>query len=217
MTIKTRTYNGKLYRANETSFIPGSKASNNYKNAPMKYFTLNKSELKTYIPRGRPYVKNWKTTAPLELVDILDLSTRRALESTPGLKGALKIAFPVEKNLVLRVSTELTKNQDDIVLGKLCELGYDGYYMETIGGFHSEVGLCPKALHKLELEKSKRNTNTGIEGPTKKKRRPSNNNNNGTLRQPRFALNMNNNNGTRRRPRFTLNNNNNSVIKGSLF
>jgi hypothetical protein len=201
MTIKTRKYAGKLYRANETSFIPGSKASNNYRNAPMKYFTLNKSELKTYIPRGRPYVKNWKTTEELELVDILDLSTRRALEKITGLKSALNIAFPVEKNLVLRVSTELTKNQDDIVLGKLCELGYDGYYMETIGGFHSEVGLCPRALYKLELEKSTRNTTTGVEGPTKKKRRTNNRNNN-------------RNNGTRRRSRFTLNNN---FPKGSLF
>ena len=196
MPIKTRTYNGKLYRANSTSFITSGKASNNYRNAPMKYFTLNSSELKTYIPRGRPYVKNWKTTDSLELVDILDLNTRKALEAIPGLKNALNIAFPIEKNVVLRVSTELTKNQDDIVLGKLCELGYDVYYMETIGGFHSEVGLCPKALRKLELEQSKRNTNTGVEGPTKKNRRAKRNNNNNTRRKPSFSLNNENNNNS---------------------
>jgi hypothetical protein len=202
--IKTIKYNGKLYRANQTSYIPKGKASNNYKNAPMKYFTTNKSELKAYIPRNRPYVKNWKTTEELELVNILDLNTRKALEGIPDLKSALDIAFPINNNTrVLRVSTEITKNQDDIVLGKLCKSGYDGYYMEPVGGFHSEVGLCPKALYKLELEKVKRNTNAGIAGPTKKKRRFNNNNN---------TRRFNNNNNTRR-SRFTLNN----IPRGSLF
>lgn len=201
--IKTRKYNGKLYRANQTSFIPRGKASNNYRNAPMKYFTLNKSELKTYIPRGRPYVKNWKTTEEIELVDILDLSTRKALENIPALKSALKIAFPIRNNSVTRVSTEESKNKDDIVLGILCELGYDGYYMNSVGGFHSEVGLCPRALYKLELEEVKRNTSSGVEGPTKKK--------------SRSRFNNNNNNNTRRRPRFTMNINNNYTPRGSLF
>ncbi len=201
--IKTIKYNGKLYRANQTSFIPRGKASNNYRNAPMKYFTLNKSELKTYIPRGRPYVKNWKTTEEIELVDILDLSTRKALENIPALKSALKIAFPIKNNSVTRVSTEESKNKDDIVLGILCELGYDGYYMNSVGGFHSEVGLCPRALYKLELEEVKRNTSSGVEGPTKKK--------------SRSRFNNNNNNNTRRRPRFTMNINNNYTPRGSLF
>jgi hypothetical protein len=201
-TIKTIKYNGNLYRANQTSFIPQGKASNNYRNAPMKYFTLNKSELKTYIPRGRPYVKNWKTTEEVELVDILDLNTRNALEDIPRLKNALKIAFPIKNNSVTRVSTEESKNKDDIVLGILCELGYDGYYMKSVGGFHSEVGLCPRALSKLKLEKVKRNTNSGIEGPTKKK--------------SRSRLNYNNNN-TKKRSRFTMNNNNNYKPRGSLF
>ena len=201
--IKTIKYNGKLYRANQTSFIPRGKASNNYRNAPMKYFTLNKSELKTYIPRGRPYVKNWKTTEEIELVDILDLNTRKALENIPALKGALKIAFPIRNNSVTRVSTEESKNKDDIVLGILCELGYDGYYMNSVGGFHSEVGLCPRALYKLELEEVKRNTSSGVEGPTKKK--------------SRSRFNNNNNNNTRRRPRFTMNINNNYTPRGSLF
>jgi hypothetical protein len=201
--IKTIKYNGKLYRANQTSFIPRGKASNNYRNAPMKYFTLNKSELKTYIPRGRPYVKNWKTTEEIELVDILDLNTRKALENIPALKSALKIAFPIRNNSVTRVSTEESKNKDDIVLGILCELGYDGYYMNSVGGFHSEVGLCPRALYKLELEEVKRNTSSGVEGPTKKK--------------SRSRFNNNNNNNTRKRPRFTMNINNNYTPRGSLF
>jgi hypothetical protein len=199
--IKTINYNGRLYRANHNSFIPRGRASNNYKNAPMKYFTLNKSELKSYIQRDRPYVKNWKTVEKLELVDILDLNTRKTLEDIPKLKKALNIAFPIRDNNVFRVSTEETKNQDDTVLGILCELGYDGYYMKSIEDFHSEVGLCPRALYKLELEKVKRNTNSGIAGPTKKKRRINNNQNN------------NQNNGTRRQSRFTMNNN----IRGSLF
>jgi hypothetical protein len=169
----------------------------------MKYFTLNKSELKTYIPRGRPYVKNWKTTEEIELVDILDLNTRKALENIPALKSALKIAFPIRNNSVTRVSTEESKNKDDIVLGILCELGYDGYYMNSVGGFHSEVGLCPRALYKLELEEVKRNTSSGVEGPTKKK--------------SRSRFNNNNNNNTRKRPRFTMNINNNYTPRGSLF
>jgi hypothetical protein len=189
--IKTKVYNGNLYRANERSFTPFSKASNNYRGAPMKYFTLDKGELSAYTRYGKPYVKTWATTEDLELVDILDINTRKALEAIPALKDSLSVAFPIIRNKVSRVSTEETKHHDDIVLKIICDLGYDGYYMKRLTNnnryvFHSEVGLCPRAFYKLELQSVKRNAppETRRNNSNKKKsrsrftRRNNNNNNN---------------------------------------
>lgn len=200
--IKTKIYNGSLYRANERSFTPFSKASDNYKGAPMKYFTLNKSELSAYTRYGKPYIKTWLTTDDLELVDILDLNTRKALEDvrglrdSPVLKDSLNIAFPIISNKVSRISTEETKHHDDIVLKIICDLGYDGYYMKRIKNnnryvFHSEVGLCPRAFHKLELQSVKRNA------PPETRR--------------------NNTNKKKSRSRFTRRNNNNNNNMGMYF
>ncbi len=204
-----------LFRADRTTFQTGYKASNNYRGAPMKYFTLNESELKAYTKYGMPFKKTWNPTSELILVDILDKNTRLALAELIG-TNSLDIAFPINKNKVLRVSEENTKVHNDTVLRSICSLDdkIDGYFMKSITNnegryvFHSEVGLCPKAFDKLKLMSVKRNQN---QAPSIEKRHIS--------RRKRYNYNSNNNvNKTRnnirnikfqatRRRMFTNNNN----------
>jgi hypothetical protein len=165
-TIKIKKFKSKLFRANKNLFNKNDRliykantnknilASVNYKNAPLKYFTLNRKEVNGYTKEGRTYIKNWNVVEELNLVDILDLSTRRSLEdkfkNDTSFKEAIKGAFPINNNnKVGRVSSNV--DEDNIVLNRICELGYDGYYMEKAGESHSEVGLCKKAFKKLKL------------------------------------------------------------------
>jgi len=154
--IKIKVFKEKLYRANKTPANKNIFASVNYKGAPRKYFTLRKNELNAYTKKGITHKKTWNVTSDLKLVDILDPDTRQNLEEyfiTSREINALKSAFPIRKRGPSRNSNNV--KVDNIVLDKLCELGYDGYYMETISAFHSEVGLCQTAFDKLKLaEKS---------------------------------------------------------------
>lgn len=214
--IKTRLYEGNLYRADAKSFKTQAKASNNYKNAPMKYFTLNKREVNTYTRYGKPFVKTWQTTDKLNLVDILDLETRKALEDTPNIKKSINIAFPIKNGKVMRVSEEDTQDHDDVVLKIICGLGYDGYYMETLKEpgfkFHSEVGLCPRAYDKLELAEVERKAPP----ETKKKGTISLSNRKQNNVRPRLnnRFTRSNTRNTRKnktsRALFSMNNNNNT-------
>lgn len=178
-SIKTIKYSGPLFRANARSFTVGQSASNNYKGAPMKYFTINKSELSAYTKYGKPYMKTWDVIHELNLIDILDISTRKALAKKIG-DESLNVSFPIIRNKVSRISEENSKNKDDNVLQRICELGYDGYYMKTLKNnnneylFHSEVGLCPSAFTKLKLQRLNKNQVAPRIGTRKK--RPINNN-----------------------------------------
>jgi hypothetical protein len=189
--IKVKTFKGKLYRANKTPANKNIFASINYRNAPRKYFTLRKNELNAYTKKGTTYKKTWGVTSNLNLVDILDSNTRQNLDdlfTTRREKIALNNAFPITNNGPSRNSSNV--KIDDVVLDKLCELGYDGYYMETISAFHSEVGLCSKALSKLKLlENSEK-----IIAPenVKKTRRASINLNRITMKKKLFNNNNNN-------------------------
>jgi hypothetical protein len=199
--IKVKPFRGKLYRANKTNANKNIFASINYRDAPRKYFTLHKNELSAYTKEGTSYKKTWDVISDLRLVDILDLETRKNLENyfiTNNEKKALKNAFPIKNNKPSRNSFSV--RVDNIVLDKLCELDYDGYYMETISAFHSEVGLCNNALKKLKLI----NSEEVKEAPrlTRKTQRnhwgnSSNNNNNNQ---------QNNNNNNRRTKRRRLSN-----------
>ncbi len=154
--IKTITFNGNLYRANKTDAKKGKSAANNYKGAPIKYFTLNKSELSAYTKKGTTYKKTWNANN-LTLVDILDLETRQELEKkfkNEELKKSLRTAFPISDRKVSRKSNSETTIDDYAMLKELCRLGYDGYYMKTINEFHSEVGLCPKVFDQLKLREN---------------------------------------------------------------
>ena len=135
-------------------------ASNNYKDAEVKYFTLSENESRAYTKKGKSYIKSWKPhyinktneKDKIILVDILDLPTRIKLEEyfTNNEKTIFKNAFPIVNGKVSR-NSQSTKD-DNIILKKICSLGkYDGYYMKTIPSFHSEVGLCKEALKKIEL------------------------------------------------------------------
>jgi hypothetical protein len=168
--LNTRDF---LYRANKEKFIkfnpeasialPNHLAIEEYNkkkngtNIDIKYFTLNKNELKAYTKYGMPYIKKWKPIDEIRLIDILHLPTRTALEKIIG-SESLSISFPVEKNKVLRISEEDTKNHDDKVLQAICKLGLDGYYMKRLTNntgnyiFHSEVGLCRQAFKKLRID-----------------------------------------------------------------
>jgi hypothetical protein len=169
--IKTVSYKGKLYRANKDIIKNGKLvykaktkknilASVNYKNAPLKYFTLKRNNVKSYRKEGTTYTKNWNVTDELNLVDILDLKTREAIEAklnqNKAFKNAIEKAFPINEGKVGRMSSSV--EQDNIVLRGICELEYDGYYMESKNAFHSEIGLCKKAFNKLKLEKNPEHT-----------------------------------------------------------
>ena len=207
--IKTISYTGSLWRADKNS-------SSIYSNTNIKYFALSEPEIQTYVERAhRQYKKHWATKMgqELNLVNILDLKTRMALDDNPKMsKEALKNSFPVNKGKVSRVSDF---KPDDTVLRGLCSLGYDGYYMKNLTNnkgnyvFHSEIGLCRNAFSKIELKETKINKSQAPNIPVKKRplsrTRRNNNNNNGTRRRRQFTLNNNNNN------------NNNSFPKGSLF
>jgi hypothetical protein len=168
--IKSIDYNGVLFRANKNLYKNnklylaskakrGNLASVNYKNAPTKYFTLKRSNVNAYTKNGETFTKNWSVIETLKLVDILDLKTRKVLEekfkNDEKFVDAITQAFPIDGNTVRRISN--SSEEDNQVLNKICELGYDGYYMnaeERRIGFHSEVGLCNKAFNKLKLMKN---------------------------------------------------------------
>lgn len=222
--IKTIEYNGPLFRANKNLYNKrnqliysaskakaGNLASVNYKNAPTKYFTLNRSNVNAYTKKGTTHTKNWNTIQVLKLVDILDYNTRKALEhrfkNDRVFVNAITEAFPVNDKIVRRISS--STEEDNQIINKICSLGYDGYYMNVEGkniGFHSEVGLCNKAFSKLKLQKNSERKFVPNNITRKKpvSRLIPNNNKNSTLRRSPFSMNLNNNNNT-------------SVIRGSLF
>jgi hypothetical protein len=165
--IKIVSFSQPLFRGDKEPSRKGSLASNVYRTAPIKYFTLNGEEVKrAYTKYGMPYLKEWHPVESLNLIDILDIRTRRELAKLIG-SESLDIAFPVNGNKVSRVSEEHTKIHDDIVLKAICSLNpkIDGYYMKNLTKknvnnygneinkyvFHSEVGLCPRAFSKLQL------------------------------------------------------------------
>lgn len=183
-----------LYRADRQTFLPGSLASNDYRGASMKYFTLAKNETDAYSKYGMPHIKTWEPIEELILVDILHTPTRHALEQIIG-SNSISVAFPMKGNRVSRVSEENTKHHNDTVLRSICDLGIvDGYYMRRLNKnnmnkFHSEVGLCQRALRKLRLLRVNRNQYQAPPPPTRKRR---GNNNNNSGRKTRSRLFMNN-------------------------
>ncbi len=146
-----------LFRADKTNARNGTRASNNYRSYPIKYFTLAKNEVNTYAKYNTTYTKTWRVTDDIHLIDILDYDTRLHLEgefTKLSEKKALNNAFPIINTTVSRNSSNV--EIDNIVLNRLCDLGYDGYYMRRLNNngryvFHSEVGLCSSALPKLIL------------------------------------------------------------------
>lgn len=214
-----------LFRADKTIFTVGYKASNNYRNAPMKYFTLNEDELKAYTKYGMPFKKTWQPTSELVLIDILDKKTRMVLADLIG-KESLNIAFPVNKNKVSRISEEDTKVHNDNVLRSICSIDdrIDGYYMKSLSNnegryvFHSEVGLCPKAFHKLTLASIQRNaTQAPSVGKRNTRRRRYNNNELYSILSNNRNNTRNNNNRYRRKRMFTNNNENIPSIRRLAF
>ena len=147
-----------LFRANKINSKNNAIASENYKGAPVKYFTLNKNEVSAYTKYGTTYTKTWNVTGNLKLVDILDYDTRIKLENdfTVNEREALNDAFPVNKKREIVSRNSSSVRIDNIVLKRLCNLGYDGYYMRSIRAFHSEVGLCPYGFSKLKMVKSEK-------------------------------------------------------------
>lgn len=162
----------------------------------------------------------------LILIDILDIPTREALAEIIGndaLDKAFPIRYDNENKVVqpetknniqsLNNAMYLAKNikyigrysnsnseegnPDYDVLKALCSLGIvDGYYMEPVENFHSEIGLCACGLSKISLVgTSKSPAYIHQMQPVKK------------TRSRRFIKNNNNNNS----------NNNNIGVRASLF
>lgn len=219
-------YDGDLWRADRAPRQVGSLASEDYVGAEIKYFTTDRAELSAYTFRGMPHAKQWRPSRPLVLINMFHAPTRQAVHDFFAGRGnaarvtALKTAFPVNsKGNVYRVSTEETMDQDDAFLSGLCgSLTFaDGYYMPAqeareggVGSFHSEIGLCQRALRVLTLVFTARN------GPP-----PAPNRNRGTQRNRPNRNNNNNNNGNRRRGtgrnRSPLRFNEGFAVRSSLF
>jgi len=149
-----------LWRADKFPTSAGTIASVAYSGAPMKYFATTKDEIATYANKN-PYQKQWRVTNPLNLLDILDTSTRDGLYNGADVRvqRSMDIAFPLdESGTPYRYSEEDTASDDDRVLQYICSLGYDGYYTAKqiarpgVLKFHSEVGVCGSALATLRLE-----------------------------------------------------------------
>lgn len=202
--FRVKFFDGPLYRANRSTSlvvlnpnidprpkIPNkNKGSNIYANAPIKYFALGESETKAYSKYGMPYIKTWRPTEQLTLIDILHTPTRKALAEIIG-SESLNKSFPIRGNMTIRISEENQKFYDDNVLLAICQLGMaDGYYMDKIEnnnnvpGFHSEVGLCPTAFKKIKLVNERKNI-VPPQGPTRKRRNKNRNNNTNMNRRTR--------------------------------
>lgn len=167
-------YHAPLYRGDKMTSNK-EKANLHYTTRYHKFFATQENETAKYIKNElKGYTKEWKVTEPLHLIDILDLETRRALEHLIPQPAFLDTAFPVRHNKVYRYSEDDTAQIDAYLLGELCQIRTDdgtpieGYYMakqsknaasysgdSDIIGFHSEVGLCRSAFHKLSLTSTK--------------------------------------------------------------
>lgn len=168
-------YRGSLYRA-ETYSYPNAqqgitRANEFYRNDPkvtgsyhVHFFTTRESETRSYENRYERPSRQWRVAndEELHLVDIMNVATRRELEQRLPAAAVhdLAIAFPIRHQRVIRHSEEDTAVVDRRVVMALCQLpNVDGYYMERqvanhsygAQSFHSEIGLCVPAFHKLVL------------------------------------------------------------------
>ena len=212
MSVKIKEYNGALYRAEEFGGDKplGKTAEQHYPpSIPYHFFTTAEPEVEPYRKVGIKHTKTWNTTQPLILLDIMDLNTRNWLLHTIN-SNNLNVAFRVVKNKVYRFSNNETNHIDRNILGKICELTtpngqpIDGYYMarqdvvppnanykasfnRRLSKFHSEIGLCRHAFHKLDLTHIK-TTRAAQIGPFKNKRAASRRNNNNNRNNTRRNL-----------------------------
>lgn len=172
--LRMITYDAPLYRGDKMTSNE-TQANRHYTTRYDKFFATRENETAKYIQNAlKGYTKEWKVTAPLHLIDILDLETRQALEHLVEHPALLDTAFPIRHNKVYRYSEDDTGQIDAQLLGELCRIRTDdgapieGYYMAKqqpnaarqsedpdIIGFHSEVGLCRSAFHKLFLTRTK--------------------------------------------------------------
>lgn len=158
-------YVGNLYRADTDDKYArtGILASQNYAGAQIKFFTTTKEETESYTRHNKPLVKTWKPLKSLVLVNMFDLDTRNAVRNLfaeNNAKYALNTAFPLNQSgRVYRFSDVKTAEEDYLFLRTLCAYGIpvDGFIVERqdprpgVGAFHSEVGLCGRALEHLQL------------------------------------------------------------------
>jgi hypothetical protein len=166
-----------LWRADDFPSTVGTTGDLAYSGAEIKYFTTTKDETTSYLKRG-PFQKKWIVNGSLRLLDILDPETRKELyESAPeDIKSSMNTSFPIDPKSgnPYRVSEEGKTHHDYAVLKYICAKEHDGYYMalqdrQGIPWFHSEVGLCERALKKLTLADTERGAAPQVQG---KRRRP---------------------------------------------
>ncbi len=170
--LKIIRYSGDLYRADKLR-------NNTYTSAAIKFFALTEKNTNSYA-RNAKFIKHMKVISPsnpLILIDILDIPTRKSLSAIIG-SNALDMAFPIRNHnstiqpeytnnmnilnttmiinnnnsYVGRFSNSNEGNPDYDALNAICKLGVvDGYYMNAVENFHSEVGLCARGLQKIQL------------------------------------------------------------------
>lgn len=224
-------YSKQLFRADPVEGDARNGATH-YARDALHFFTTQKSEVASYTRKGKTYTKTWATTEPLILLDIMDLKTRRFLETRIS-KANLDASFPIRNGKVYRNSETETAKTDGQIVFDICmlkdELGADGYYMERqeagngFPTFHSEIGLCNHAFGKLTLVGT---PNVKVEAENVVQGRKSRSvfgprNNNGTRRNGNGngARRNVNGNGTRRNGtrRNGNGNGNRKSLKRSLF
>jgi hypothetical protein len=183
------------------------------RNYTHQFFTLTDEETSSYRKKGTRYTKTWEAdkASPLLLLNILDFATRNWVShAIKNGKKYLNTAFPVIKNKVYRFSNNKTVGHDRAILNIICGLtmpdgrAIDGYYMErqenvplhsntqrsfnnAISTFHSEIGLCRHAFHKIRLTNIK-TTSEAPSGPAKG--RKTNTRRNNRSRSPNRTLTL---------------------------
>ncbi len=173
----------------------------------IRYFSLTREEVVSYARRKAPYIRTFKTTSPLRLLDMQNPSTRETLlrrfSGDKQITNAIKTAFQEKNGRIYRFSSIETQSLNDMSLKSICELNdVDGYYTpkestNPLFRFHSEIGLCRKAFHKLQLVHTEKSglsamNNVGISwqvgNPSAgiKRTKRNNNNNNNTKEPPKL-------------------------------
>lgn len=162
--MKTIQFHGEIYRTDpDDQLAYTGTAANAYAGAPYKFFALTVGNVNSYKRNlGSTYEYKWRTTEPLNLVDMTDRAVRNSLFTNNANRRSLNVAFPVQNGRVKRFSDANTIGDDYRVISRICELhaDVDGYIIRGRDiGFHDEVALCSRALRKLVFVEKTRNGN----------------------------------------------------------
>jgi hypothetical protein len=126
--------------------------------AVYKYFTTNENEAILGYSREYQILRRWRPRRTLVLLHLFNVDTRAAFRAllNEEEQANLNFAFPLQNNVVSRVSEEDSTNRDYRIADAVCRIfrehGLDGYYVGASSTLHSEVMLCQHTLQEGVLE-----------------------------------------------------------------